>query len=189
MFKRIAERIRPSRPQFINRISIEYGGILAQTNCESILFFLHPNLEWGGDLNHAILDIAGPELDAYIREYVTTPRSGEVFAVPAFNAPFKQMFVAILANWDGGVGFEDRDLLNCYRHSVRLAQELGLKSLAIPAMGRDKRDFPHIRFARLALKGINEALDNRLDKISIYCVDRRTYQTYSEQVSKLGGAK
>ncbi len=185
MFKRIASKIRPSKPQFINRISIEYGGILAQTNCESILFFMHPKLEWGGDLNHAILDIAGPELDAYIKEHIKTPRSGEVFALPGFNTPFKQMFVAILGHWDGGNGFEDRDLMNCYRHAVRLAQELDIKSLAIPAMGRDKRDFPHIRFARLALKGINEALDSRLERITIYCVDRRTYETYDEQIIKL----
>lgn len=185
MFKRIVESIRPSKPQFINRISIEYGGILAQTNCKSILFFLHPNMEWGGGLNHAILEMAGPELGVYVRQHVTTPRSGEVFALPPFKAPYKQMFVAILGHWDGGNGFEDRDLLNCYRHTIRIAQELGLKSIAIPAMGRDKRDFPHIRFARLALKGINETLDDRLEFVKIYCADRRTYNTYAEQITRL----
>jgi O-acetyl-ADP-ribose deacetylase len=185
MFKNIVAKIRPSKPEFIDRISIEYGGILAQTDCESIHFFLYPDLEWGGELNYALLKMAGPELDAYVCEHVTTPHNGEVFAVPAFNAPYKQMFLAILGEWDGGIGFEDREILNCYRHTIRMAQEMGIKSIAIPAMGRDKRDFPHIRFARVALKGINEALDARTDRVKIYCVDRRTYETYDGQMIKL----
>ena len=185
MFKRIAEKLRPSRAQYIDRISIEYGGILAQTDCDSILFFLHPDLEWGGELNQAILKMAGPELDSFITENVTLPKSGEVFAVPAYDAPFKGMFLAVLDKWDGGIDFEDRDLLNCYRRAIRMAQEQGIKSIAIPAMGRDKRDFPHIRFARLALKAITETLDHRLERVVIYCVDRRTYDTYLGHIAKM----
>jgi len=185
MFKSIVERFRPSRPAYIDRISIEYGHILAQGDCESILFFMLPNLQWGDGLNGAILGMAGLELDEYIRHYSRNPHSGEVLAIPPFGTPYKQMYMAILANWDGGNGFEDRDLMNCYRHAITMAQSMGIKNIAIPALGRDKRDFPHIRFARLALKGILEALDNRMERVTIYCVDNRTLQTYQEQLYKL----
>src|SRR5688572_16976649 len=86
MLKRIAAKIRPSKPQFIDRISIEYGAILAQGTCESILFFMYPDLEWGGELNYALLKMAGPEMDSYVCEHVTTPNHGEVFALPGFNS-------------------------------------------------------------------------------------------------------
>lgn len=185
MFKRIAAKIRPSKPQFIDRISIEYGAILAQPECESILFFMYPDLEWGGELNYALLKMAGPEMDKYVCEHVTTPHHGEVFAIPGFNSPYKALFLAILGHWDGGIEYEDREILNCYRHAITMAQEAGIKSIAIPSMGRDKRDFPHVRFARLALQGINETMNGSLEKVSIYCVDRQNYDTYVTQLAKM----
>ncbi len=185
MFKRIAQKLRPGNPQYFDRIRIEYGEILSQRNCDSILFFMHPNLEWGGGLNKAVLTMAGPGLDGWVLEHVTTPRNGEVFEAPPFNTPYKALYIAILGEWDGGNGFEERDLMNCYRDSIQLAQSKGLKSMAIPALGRDKRDFPHIRFARVALRGILERLDARMDFVKVMCIDRTMMATYAAQLEKI----
>lgn len=185
MFKRIAQALRPNPLKHLDRISIEYGEILSQGDCESILFFMHPNLKWGGELNRAVLAQAGQALDDHMRANVRTPKSGEVFALPAFDAPYKTLFMAILPDWDGGVGFEERDLLNCYRRTVEEARRRGIKSIAIPAMGRDKRDFPHIRFARVALKGLLERLDNSIDIVRIMCIDHTMIKTYQGQLHKI----
>lgn len=149
------------------------------------MFFMHPNLEWGGALNHAVLKAAGGELDTYITENVVTPRSGEVFALPPFGTHYKALFLAVLADWDGGNGFEERDLLNCYRRCIVKAEQRGVRTIAVPAMGRDKRDFPHIRFARLALQGLLEKLDDRIEFVKIMCVDRTMMGTYMTQMDKL----
>jgi O-acetyl-ADP-ribose deacetylase (regulator of RNase III) len=169
----------------LDRIRIEYGEILSQGDCDSILFFMHPSLKWGGGLNRAVLDLAGPALDEYMLEHVISPKNGEVFALPAFGAPYKTLFMAILADWDGGNGYEERDLMNCYRGAIEQAEKLGVRSIAIPALGRDKRDFPHIRFARVAMKGILEKLDDRLDFVKIMCIDHTMMRTYREQLEKL----
>lgn len=181
MFKRLAQKLRPSKPVYIDKVKIEYGEILSQGDCESILFFMQPNLKWGGDLNKAVLQLAGPELDQYILEHVIKPKSGDVFSLPSFKAPYKSLFMAVLADWDGGNGFEERDMMNCYRDTINQAEKLGVKTIAIPAMGRDKRDFPHIRFARVALQGI---LD-RLDFVKIMCIDRTMMATYTAQMEKM----
>lgn len=144
-----------------------------------------PNLEWGDGLNGEILKKAGAELDDYVLNHALRKRSGEVYAAPGFGTGLKKLFVAILDHWDGGTGFEERDLMNCYRRSIAQAQAAGIKSLAIPSLGRDKRDFPHIRFARVALKAISESMDGNMERVSIYCVDRRTYETYCAQIRKL----
>ncbi len=187
MFKRIAQKLRPNKPdaQSINKISIEYGSLLAQSDCDAILFFMRPNLQWGGDLNKAVLEKAGKELDTHLLEQAIKPRSGDVFMLPPFNTDYKALFVAILADWDGGNGFEERDLLNCYRIAIEKAQEQGVKSIAIPAMGRDKRDFPHIRFARLAVQGILEKIDTRMETVRIMCADRTMMATYQGQMDKI----
>lgn len=168
-----------------DRIRIEYGEILSQGDCDSILFFMHPSLKWGGALNSAVLELAGPELDEYMLSHVISPKNGEVFAMPAFKAPYKTLFLAVLADWDGGNGFEERDLMNCYRAAIVQAEKLGVRSIAIPAMGRDKRDFPHIRFARVAIKGLLERLDERLDFVKIMCIDHTMMRTYQEQLEKV----
>lgn len=185
MFKRIAQKLRTTNPQCFDRIRIEYGEILSQGDCESILFFMHPNLQWGGGLNREVLMRAGDELDEYILTHITNPRSGDVFALPTFGLPYKALFMAVLADWDGGNGFEERDLMDCYRHTVEQAQSLGVRTIAIPAMGRDKRDFPHIRFARVALKGLLERMDERVDYVKVMCIDRTMMTTYSSQLEKM----
>jgi O-acetyl-ADP-ribose deacetylase (regulator of RNase III) len=185
MFKRIAQKLRPTNPVYFDRVKIEYGEILSQGDCESILFFMHPDLEWGGGLNRAVVAQAGVELDTYILENIRNPKSGDVFALPAFETPYKALFMAILDDWDGGNGFEERDLMDCYRHTVEQAQDMGIRTLGIPAMGRDKRDFPHIRFARVALKGILERLDTRMDFVKVMCVDRTMMATYTSQLEKM----
>ena len=179
--------MRPNkvRAQYIDKIRVEYGELLSDKDCDSILFFMRPNLEWGGNLNRAVLQMAGNALDEYIVDRVHSPRSGEVFALPPFDTRYKVIIMAILADWDGGVGFEERDLLNCYRRTIEIAEAAGARRIAIPAMGRDKRDFPHIRFARLALQGITDRLDCDIDYLKIMCADRTMMTTYSEQLEKI----
>jgi O-acetyl-ADP-ribose deacetylase (regulator of RNase III) len=179
MFKRLAERFLPSNHnQLISKIRIEYGELLSQSEYDAILFFMLPKLDWGGGLNAAILEKAGDELDTYLLENVQKPHNGDVYALPAYN-------LAILDHWDGGTGFEERDLRNCYRRTIEKAQNMGIKRIAIPALGRDKRDFPHIRFARVALKGVLEKMDDRIEQVTIMCVDRRMYNTYHTQLEKI----
>lgn len=169
----------------LDKIKIEYGEILSQGDCDSILFFMHPSLKWGGGLNRAVLELAGQELDDYILDNVTKPKNGEVYDLPGFKTPYKTIFMAILADWDGGNGFEERDLMNCYRKAIENAAQRGVRSIAIPALGRDKRDFPHIRFARVALKGIMDRLDERIDFVKVMCIDHTMIRTYQEQIIKI----
>lgn len=146
-----------------------------------------PRLEWSGSLNHEILGLAGPRLDDYILNEIQHPVSGTVHCLPAFDmTDRKGLFMAVLSEWDGGIDFEDRDLVKCYRSAVDLGQRMGIKSMAFPAMGKDKRDFPHIRFARLALQGILERLDGNLEEVVIACADRRMYDTYKDRLQKMG---
>lgn len=186
MFKQIAERLKPSNRQYVQKIRLHYGPILGLEGCESLTFFMSPRLEWEGSLNHEVLATAGPGLDDYVLSNVSRPRSGEVFALPPFDSGRKALFMGVLSEWDGGVDFDDNDLIRCYRAAVEKAQDMGITSIAFPAMGKDKRDFPHIRFARLALQGIMERLDGRMNEVVIACADRRMFDTYRERLEKIG---
>lgn len=146
------------------------------------------SLEWEGSLNRSVQKAAGPELDEYVINTILAPRSGEVFTLPKFNAPFQALFMAVIHEWDGGIDFEDRDLVRCYRESVTLAAKEGLSSIVFPAMGRDKRDFPHIRFARLAVEGIGQGLaaNPSIMRVTIACSDQRMLNTYKTRLKRRG---
>jgi O-acetyl-ADP-ribose deacetylase (regulator of RNase III) len=186
MFKQIAERFKPSKHQFVQKIRLHYGPILELEGCEVITFFMSPRLEWEGSLNHEVLALAGPSLDEYVLSTIDRPQSGIAYPLPPFNSGRRALFMGVLSEWDGGVDFDDTHLIRVYRSAIEQAQNLGFRSIAFPAMGKDKRDFPHIRFARLALQGVMEKLDDRIDEVVIACADKRMFDTYSDRLKKAG---
>lgn len=199
MFKYLANLVVPhSGPRImrkayhgdvINKIRLFNGSVFDLGGSVQVLtFFINDTLQWDGPLNHTVLAAAGPQLGAYIDKEVDHPNPGDVWALPGFDTPFDALFMAVLEEWDGGIDFRDSDMVQCYRRAVKMAGEKGMTSLVFPAMGRDKRDFPHIRFARLALKGITEGLAQSptIEQVSIACMDKRMLDTYTERLSKMG---
>lgn len=174
-----------TKPQFNDRIRLYQGEILTLQGCDAMVFFMTPNLAWEGALNREVLARAGDGLDSYVLEQVVTPHPGEVFSLPPFGLSFRRLYMIVLHKWDGGVDFEDSDMIKGYRRAVSLAQDEGMQTMAIPAMGHDKRDFPHLRFARLALQGITEGMDGRLREVKIVCRDKRMVDTYRERMGKV----
>lgn len=181
--------IKSYRATDINKIRLHHGPILEVAHtAEGMVFFMPEDLDWDGPLNRSISAAAGEKFDPYILENVHAPRSGEVYALPGFDSPFKALFMAVVTEWDGGIDFEDRDLVRCYREAIHLAAKQNITHIAFPAMGRDKRDFPHIRFARLALEGIMQGLSHEptIQQITIACTDKRMVQTYTERLKNRG---
>lgn len=199
MFKYLAGLFSPStasisliksyRATDINKIRLYHGPIFDLSGAvEGIAFFMPEDLSWEGSLNKSVAIAAGPKLDEFILGNVHAPHSGEVYALPGFNTPFKALFMAVVTEWDGGVDFEDRDLVRCYREAIHLAAKQGITKLAFPAMGRDKRDFPHIRFARLAVEGIAQGMAGNpsVQSVTIACSDNRMMETYRGRLKNRG---
>lgn len=181
--------IKSYRATDINKIRLYHGPILELGNSvEGLTFFMPEDLEWSGPLNKSVAAAAGKRLDRFILDHVQSPRSGEVYALPGFDSPFQTLFMAVVNEWDGGIDFEDRDLVRCYRETIHLAAKQNISRVAFPAMGRDKRDFPHIRFARLAVEGIAQGLSHEptIRQVTIACTDKRMVQTYTARLKHRG---
>ncbi len=184
--------IKSYRATDINKIRLYHGPIFDLAGAvEGIAFFMPEDLSWEGSLNRSVAMAAGSRLDEYILANIHGPKTGEIYALPGFDTPFQALFMAVLNEWDGGIDFEDRDLIHCYRESVRQAGRQGLTRIAFPAMGRDKRDFPHIRFARLAIEGIAQGLASSpsIVSVTIACSDKRMMDTYQTRLKHRGWKK
>ena len=84
--------------------------------------------------------------------------------------------------WQGGSANEDELLANCYRNSLRLAVENGIKTIAFPSISTGVYRFPLQRAARIAAAEADKFLkaDNRIEKVIFVCFGQQAYQVYAD---------
>ena len=184
--KALKEDLEPKSTEHVNKIRLFHGEVLQHTDCDALVSFMTTDLSFGGPLNKAYLDMAGEELGDFIAEKLFQPKAGQAFVVPPFNMPVKNIILLVLPKWEDGLQNEDRHMLRCYRQAISQAQDEGIKSIAFPALGFKRTNFPHIRFARLAIRGILENLDDRMDEVRIVCRERTMADIYVKHLRKIG---
>jgi len=171
-----------SNTQFTNKIRLVKGDITKQPDMEAVVSILDVDLKMDGTLNKALVQAAGAQLDEFILENIYRPRVGDAFAVPAFNLPNKHIIFVVIPTWLPGLEGEDRDIINIYRNSLRLAHSMMIKSVAFPALGVGKNKFPVQRAARLALQGIEERQAPHFKEIRIVCNHAETYNAFAQRM-------
>jgi O-acetyl-ADP-ribose deacetylase (regulator of RNase III) len=109
----------------------------------------------GGGVDGVIHRAAGPELlDACwevpeVRPGVRCP-TGEARLTPGFRLPARFVIHTVGPVWHGGTRGEPELLASCYRSSLELALEHGLKSIAFPAISTGVYGYPKLAAARVA---------------------------------------
>ncbi len=130
----------------MNRIEIVEGDITVMA-VDAIVNAANEALLVGGGVDGAIHRAAGPELfDACrrvpeIRPGVRCP-TGEARITRGYKLPARYVIHTVGPVWRGG-GRGEADLLaSCYRSSLRLAVENGVRSIAFPAIGTGIYGYP-----------------------------------------------
>jgi len=92
--------------------------------------------------------------------------------------------------WRGGSQGEDELLASCYRSSLRLAAENGIRAIAFPSISTGAYRFPLDRAARIALREIHHSLREKgsVEEVRIVCFDRGTYDAYQDAARELEAA-
>ena len=113
----------------------------------------------GSGCDFAVYQAAGyDELLKYREEKIGTVPEGDVFITPGFNLPAKYIIHAVSPLYlDGDMGEEEK-LRSCYRKSLLLAEEKGLKSIAFPLISTGNFGYPKEEGMRIALDEIREFL-------------------------------
>lgn len=181
----------PSNPNkdFIRRIRLIEGDITEQADVDAIATCMDTSLSLSRSLNRAIVHVAGHALDASILENIYRTRVGDVHVLPGYGLPMKHILIAITPEWRVGIEGEDRDLLRCYRSIMEMADRMNLKSLALPALGAGKHQFPIPRMARLALQALKERMPTGLEELRIVCSKRAVYDAFAERMKIMAADK
>jgi len=169
----------------INRIEI-YKGDITKLKVDAIVNAANSSLLGGGGVDGAIHRAAGPGLLEYNKNLGGCPTGGAKIS-SGFNLPAKYIIHTVGPVWNGGKNNEDELLANCYKNSLKLAVENGIKTIAIPAISTGVYHFPLERATKIAITEANKFLEKNdsIEKIIFVCFDNETNRIYKKVVSEL----
>lgn len=162
-------------------------GDITQQRAQAIVNAANNSLLGGGGVDGAIHRAAGPEL---LRECRTLGgcRTGEAKITKGYNLPAQWVIHTVGPIWRGGMDNEDQLLASCYRNSLALAEQKGIKTIAFPSISTGIYSFPLDRAARVAIKEIANFIKGSLSFTEIIMVayDSYTYQYYYQEAVRIG---
>ena len=160
------------------KIHLEIGDITKQ-KVDAVVNAANSTLLGGGGVDGAIHRAAGPKLLEECRTLNGCP-TGEAKITKGYNLPAKFVIHTVGPVWHSGKYDEDILLANCYKNSLKLAKENGIKSIAFPAISTGVYGFPSDRAVNIAVKTVKKILekDDSIEKVIFVCFDERTFMCY-----------
>ena len=153
---------------------------ITQLEVDAIVNAANKSLLGGGGVDGAIHRAAGPEL---LEECKTLGgcETGYAKLTKGYNLKARYVIHTVGPVWNGGTRREDQLLANCYKNSLQLANEKGLKSIAFPAISTGVYRFPIERACRIALESIRNYLksDDSINEIYLVCFDQDVFDQYN----------
>ena len=152
---------------------------ITKLEVDAIVNAANNSLLGGGGVDGAIHRAAGPGL---LAECVTLGgcNTGEAKITGGYDLPSKHVIHTVGPVWDGGRANEDALLADCYRNSLKLGEENGLRMVAFPAISTDVFGFPKERAARIAVREVRAFLDQDVgvEQVIFVCFSERDFDIY-----------
>ena len=162
-----------------------FEGDITQLDVDAIVNAANSALAPGGGVCGAIHRAAGPELAKACAALGGCP-TGSAKITPGFRLAARHVIHAVGPVWHGGGEGEDDLLASCYRESLRLAGENGLKSIAFPAISTGIYGFPLGRATRIAVATVaEEAPKASIERVIFACFGNEAAAAYRSEIARI----
>ena len=149
-------------------VNFVIGDITTQ-QVDAIVNVINNEAEDGGNLNQAIHKVAGPELIEYYRKTGRCP-TGAAKLTPGFKLPARYIIHTVAPVWCDGTEHEDKWMVSCYQHSLKLAVENQCRTIAVPVFSFHYTDFPYETALQIAYDTCRYYLADKNVALDIYLV-------------------
>ncbi len=167
-------------------ISLAQGDITT-FDVDAIVNAANSSLLGGGGVDGAIHRAAGPELLEECETLGGCP-TGQARITRGHRLRARHVIHTVGPVWHGGTRGEDELLASCYRNSLALALEHGLRTIAFPAISTGVYRFPLERATSIALRETRrflEAHPDALDRVVFVCFDAGTLAAYKKALAQI----
>jgi len=166
------------------RVAAVLGDITAETT-DAIVNAANSSLRGGGGVDGAIHRAAGPDLLEACLALGGCP-TGEAKATPGFRLPARWVIHTVGPVWRGGASGEAALLASCYRRSLEVADEVGARSVAFPAISTGVYGYPAEEAAGIAVDTVSSA-PTSVEVVRLVAFDERSLRLYEGRLGGRGG--
>jgi O-acetyl-ADP-ribose deacetylase len=160
-------------------IAVIHGDITTYSG-DAIVNAANKTLLGGGGVDGAIHRAGGPEILMACR-HIGGCGTGEAVITTAGRMKTRYVIHTVGPVWHGGQSDEPYLLANCYRNSLCLAQEKGIKSLAFPNISTGIYGYPKALAADIAIREVL-SWGKEFNEILFYCFESENYRLYREKL-------
>ena len=157
------------------------------SDVDAIVNTANNSLLGGSGVDGAIHKAAGNKLLDECRG-LNGCKTGEAKITGAYKLPCKYIIHTVGPVWNGGKRNEAKLLADCYRNSLKLAVEHGIRSIAFPSISTGVYHYPKDQAAEIAVHTVNEFVEanpGALDLVEWALFDDDTLQVYTDALDHL----
>lgn len=148
-------------------------GDITKLDVDAIVNAANSALQGGGGVDGAIHRAAGPELAKAGKAVAPCP-TGEARVTPGFRLPAKLVVHTVGPVYGRENGREAELLASCYRKSLELALDNGVRTIAFPAISCGVFGYPIDEAATIAVREVR-AFDAKFDRILLIAFGADVY--------------